>query len=77
MLEGLVLAVEPQDAALRREPDGVGVHDPALHADESALGIEGGGDALQWIQIEPERPIERERRPDGDRSGAGESRPDR
>ena len=74
MLEGLVLAVEPQDAALGRESDRVGVHDPALHSDESSLGVEGGSDALQRIQTELERSVERERRPDRDRGGARETR---
>ena len=77
MFEGLVLAVEPQDAALGCEPDGVGIHDPALHADESPLGVEGSSDALQRIETETEGSVERERRPDGDRGGAREARPDR
>ena len=33
-----VLAVQPQDLALAREAHGVGIHDPAVHADIAALG---------------------------------------
>jgi hypothetical protein len=45
-LAGAILAIQPEQVALPRQPDCVRVHDPASHSHVFTLGPEGGMDEV-------------------------------
>src|SRR5262249_38074274 len=71
-----VLAVEPEEMPLARETDRVGVHHPALDADETALGVQDGLDEAHSGEPGPPHPVEDEAHSDADGCRRREARAD-